>query len=342
MNIWGWVHSSKYELRAAGHERLAELIEKLPNAVTSGRQVEVLAMSEEALSLARPLKLTWIEVFIRHWRAQSQILLHQDVSQGLVEVVSLLELAHRPENIECPQSVCVTQDICVAYATMDGPGYAAERLAAATETLSRINVNWPCFGCIGSEKADALNDVGQYHQAEQFCVQHRKELSKAGKRSYAVESAHSHSLRMQGQYEKALLKIAKAPDAVSGTASMFGWHQQRSELLALLGRWDAALAEHQAIENLVPSGYLRWARTWALLCSHDATLNSATNAKALRDCHDLLKKNGAMFDQGGLAVIGARLAALRNDQFSQSYFEQELALVKPQLRQADQLDRFLN
>ena len=265
MNIWHWVQSSEYELRAAGHERLAELIEALPNTVTSGRHVEVLAMSEEALSMARSLKLTWIEVFIRHWRAQSQILLHHDVSQGLPEVVSLLEFAHRPENIECPQSVCVTQDICVAYAKIDGPGYAAERLAAATETLARINVNWPCFGCISSEKADALNDVGQYQQAEQFCAQQRKELAKAGKRSYAVESAHSHSLRMQGQYEKALLKIAKAPDAVSGTTSMFGWHQQRSELLALLGRWDAALAEHQAIENLVPSGYARWASTWALL-----------------------------------------------------------------------------
>ena len=46
-----------------------------------------------------------------------------------------IEFANRDETRECPQSVCVTQDLAGCYAKLDGPGYAQERLDVARETL---------------------------------------------------------------------------------------------------------------------------------------------------------------------------------------------------------------
>jgi hypothetical protein len=161
MDIWRWVGQVGYDLRDAGHHRLAEIIDDLPPAVCYGRHEAAEAMVPEGLALARGLDLPWVEVFLRHWLAQSRLAHRRDVSSGLAEVIDLLDFAHQESARECPQSICVTQDVCIAYGALDGPGYGEERLAAAVEAMARIDVSWPCFGCISSEQASALLDLDQ-------------------------------------------------------------------------------------------------------------------------------------------------------------------------------------
>src|SRR5690606_16106250 len=100
-----------------------------------------------------------------------------EVKDCLSEAVQLLEFANRPDTRDCPQSVCVTQDLACTYGDIDGPGYADERLAVAGETLARIDPTWPCFDCISGEYAAALSDQGRIEDCLAFIDEQRQKLA---------------------------------------------------------------------------------------------------------------------------------------------------------------------
>src|SRR5262245_32293158 len=156
MDVWSWVFPAQRELERNGHHRLAAIMSRVATATVDGRAHEVEAIVAEGLALARAADAPWIEVFLRHWRLQSRLFHQPDAGYGLGEAVDLLEFAHGPRTEGCPQSVCATQDLAHAYATLDGPGYAEECLAACDETLARIDRSWPCWSCIGGERCSAL------------------------------------------------------------------------------------------------------------------------------------------------------------------------------------------
>ena len=158
MDIWRWVAETQIELFESGQYRLAQLVEGLSHAVCDGRHSQVDSIVPEALALARAIKNPWLEVFIRHWYMQSKVFHRYEVADALPEAVRLLEFANREETRQCPQSVCVTQDLAQCYAQLDGPGYVEERRGVAGETLDRIDPSWPCFRCISAEYAGALCD----------------------------------------------------------------------------------------------------------------------------------------------------------------------------------------
>ena len=148
MDIWAWVQSKKRALRAAGHVRLATIMTRLPTLVCDMKHEQAESLVPEGLVLARQLDEPWIEIFLRHWLMQSRVLDRRQGRANLEECVELLELAHRDNNRECPQSVCVVQDFANCYGIADGPGYADDRLRVSAETLARIDPTWPCFRCI--------------------------------------------------------------------------------------------------------------------------------------------------------------------------------------------------
>ncbi len=168
MDLWAWVNQAEEALKAAGQGRLAELLEKLPEYTCDNRHTQVDAIYPEALALAKASGRPWVEVFVRHWNLQSRILHRYEVADWMEEAVSLVEFAHREETRDCPQSMCVTQDLVSCYGNIDGPGYAPERLSATEETLARIDATWPCFTCISSEHAEALIDDGRPEEALAF------------------------------------------------------------------------------------------------------------------------------------------------------------------------------
>ena len=164
MDIWRWVSNTRRKLRDSGHTRLAELMNELPSLVVDDQHARVDALVPEALALARAAREPWVEVFIRHWALQSQVLHRYEARERLAEAVSLLDFANRPETQGCPQSVCVTQDLATCYACADGPGYVKERLEVAAQTLARIDPTWPCYECISEEYASALQDDERHEE----------------------------------------------------------------------------------------------------------------------------------------------------------------------------------
>jgi hypothetical protein len=60
-------------------------------------------------------------------------------ASALGEAVALFERAHREDTLECPQSICVTQDLAACYGNIDGPGWVPERIEVCDETLGRID-----------------------------------------------------------------------------------------------------------------------------------------------------------------------------------------------------------
>ena len=122
MDIWAWVNSLYDELMEAGQERTADLLFRIPHLVANNEIAEAEALMPEALAAARSLENPWMEIFFRHWNMNLRCGRLAEGEVLLPEAVSLLEFAHREGNRECPQSVCVTDDIASCYANVDGPG----------------------------------------------------------------------------------------------------------------------------------------------------------------------------------------------------------------------------
>ncbi len=314
MDIWRWVGQVGYDLRDAGHHRLAEIIDDLPPAVCYGRHEAAEAMVPEGLALARGLDLPWVEVFLRHWLAQSRLAHRRDVSSGLAEVIDLLDFAHQESARECPQSICVTQDVCIAYGALDGPGYGEERLAAAVEAMARIDVSWPCFGCISSEQASALLDLDRFAEAEAFCRAQIATAAKAGQsRPGEVTICLAEALLAQGEYEE-MLALVRRRQEFSQTTSI----KQRRQILecialAKLGRLEQALKENPKPTRLDPSQYAYWSRLQLALCERRAELNTPALDQTLDRYRSELESNGALFDQAEISAAAAKLAWMRQD-----------------------------
>ena len=180
MDIWSWFHGVCNDLRAEGQDRLVDLLHRLSSDCCDGNHAAVDAAYPEALALARAQGHPWLEVFVRHWHLQSQVLKRGRGAENLSEAVSLLEFSSRPETRDCPQSVCAVQDLANCYGSVDGPGYADERLAVADETLARIDPGWDCWQCISVERIEALLDAGRVEEERAARKKLRDEVSIAG------------------------------------------------------------------------------------------------------------------------------------------------------------------
>ena len=72
MDIWKWVEETQEELANQGHNRLAFLIDEIPNQILKKNYDQVDAMLPEALSLSKELNNSWLQIFFRHWNLQGQ------------------------------------------------------------------------------------------------------------------------------------------------------------------------------------------------------------------------------------------------------------------------------
>ena len=148
MNIWQWVEQTENELIKSGNHCLVEFVNEIFIFCVNEEHAKVDALMPEALALTRQVNHSWLEIYFRHWHLQSRVLNRHEGKSALHEAVSLVEFAHREEAKDCPQTVCVIQDLSACYEKIDGPGFAEERKQVVKETLARINPSWPCFSCL--------------------------------------------------------------------------------------------------------------------------------------------------------------------------------------------------
>jgi tetratricopeptide (TPR) repeat protein len=315
MDIWRWVHTAKRELRQAGHDRLATLMDDLPSLVCNDDHGRVEAVVPEAIALARAARQPWVEVFVRHWALQSRVLHRWEAQGHLAEAVALLEYANRDETRQCPQSVCVTQDLASCYACADGPRYVSERLAVAAETLARIDPTWPCFQCISDEYASALQDDERHQEVLEFLQAQTDRAATAGVEDVPrFVTTRVAALLALGRADEAwaLMQDHEA-EANGGTSREVDVELVRARVLAALGRADEAVAVLPSYDVVfeTPSHYDDYLEAVVALVRAGRLPNDATLGVRLRRMLARAERNGARWLAARLAVAATQLAAER-------------------------------
>ena len=272
MDIWRWIQELEEDLRQKGNIALADAIDQLPELTCADHHEKVDQIYPEALSLAKKESNPWLEVFVRHWYLQSQVLHRHNVAGMVSEAVDLLEFSSRDNTKDCPQSICVVQDLANCYAKKDGPAYIKERIDVSTETLNRINPRWPCFDCIASEQIDALVDAQEYQQALDKIDFYRGEMAKVSsdyeKTPFAL--IESKIYRQLGEYEKAEKLARKSRSPYSGESFLryrtmaialaLGYQEKFSEAQEHVLEFSEAMLSH--------SHYLSWCEYYYLKAKH--------------------------------------------------------------------------
>ncbi|MCX4239472.1 tetratricopeptide repeat protein [Paraliomyxa miuraensis] len=315
MDIWRWVSATKRELRQSGHGRLADLMSELPTLVCDDEHGRVEAVVPEALALARAARKPWVEVFIRHWALQSRVLHRYEAREHLADAVELLEFANREETRQCPQSICVVQDLAACYSCADGPGYVKERLAVASETLGRIDPSWPCFRCISIEHADALRDDELHAEALAFLQEQIDRAVEAGVSDVPrFVTARVGALLALGRVEEAWALMEDHEAEPEGGASReVDVELLRTRVLAALGRHAEAKEAMPSFEVVqpTPSHYEDYVEAIDALLEGGVLPNDWELGKQARTMMARAETNGAWFLATRLAAFATQWAVAR-------------------------------
>ncbi len=337
LDIWRWVTEAQRTLRAEGQGRLADLIEALPGAVCDNEHARVDAMYPEALALAKATGNPWLEVFVRHWNLQSRILHRHEVADWMGEAVSLVELASRPEAKGCPQSVCVTQDLVNCYGNRDGPGYAAERIAASEEALARIDARWPCYRCIGGELVEALVDAGEPKKALARLDALETDIQRVEGRldPHPMGESRVAVLRELGRPAEALALVERLDDEDEGDDdSRLERQIEHAWVLSLLGRDDEAervLPPRIAVQG-THSLYPGWAAVTTRLATAGVVDNDWALDRTFATLGDELAAIGASRHAVELELDRGRLALARGRRSTAEACLARVELLIPRLR----------
>ena len=320
MNIWQWVMKLQDDLTEAGQAHNAELIERLTNDVCDLEVARAEALLPEAKALCRTLDNPWLEVFVRHWEMRNRLGNRGEGDMALADATALFEFAHRPDTIQCPQSVCVTQDLSACYANIDGPGWVEERIAVCDETLARITPKWGCFQCLSTEKAEALRDAGRFDDALAY-LQAQMQLSEdAGEEVNAGMLEIRNKLLIElGRFDEALQHIA-AEEARTEGPEWRNIAQPRDVIkahaLAAMGRDEEAFACLPDPHELHPAELLRWAKAAAPLLQRHPDENSWQLGRRLQQGLDHFAAVGAHRHVVDMAAVCIPLALQRDAQWS--------------------------
>lgn len=243
-----WIDERVRELMDEEPE-LAWLVWRLPTLVAERQHTQVEAAAEEAIGRARAWKDVWLEVLVRLWRLQDRLDGRWAAREALPEAQDLHARAQAPDAAACPHAPLAAALLCRAQALVDGPGFAALRLAQAEGALAALEPGSPAWGALQAERAAALTDLGQ------------------GEGALAALQGSGGS-RVREERVRALLSLGHATEALAHTAPPEGADEQarlsaavdRALVLARLGRTDEALAALPPVETL-PGRPGIWLRT---------------------------------------------------------------------------------
>jgi hypothetical protein len=275
MDIWAWLGNLDVDREDADAMRTMRMVYRLSGLAAGMEHDRFDAIFPEALARARAHDHPWLEIFVRHWNLQSRLFKRADVRGCLAEAVALVALGSEPQNRDCPQRICASQDLAQAYDQMDGPGFAAERIAAVTEILGEINPTWPCWRCIGCEKISAIRDDGRPQDAideadrlEAAGVEAGLDAQTLRNRKIRFEGSKFLSYLDLGQPEEALDHLVDpGPDDYDDDHFRLQRTIERALGLARAGRLDEArdvLPTPEAAWTLVTS-VVEWSRAAVLI-----------------------------------------------------------------------------
>jgi hypothetical protein len=321
MDIWKWINKLQDTLAEAGQASSARLLEDLSSHICDLEIARAEAILPEAKALASSLENPWLEVFVGHWEMRNRLGSNMEGESALPDMVALFERAHREDAIDCPQSVCVTQDIGNCYANIDGPGWANERRSIVEETLRHIDPSWNCFLCLSIEYADSLYDEGRFEEGLAWIDAQEARVRAAGK-DYdldSVELSRAEHLMGLGRDEEALALLAGQAARVDGPE----WENARQArlvrhalALAKTGRDEAAWEMLPDWDQTSPRNKMWWIAAAAPLLQRAPERNTWGLGSRLQAALDHYARYGAHRPLVDCAVIAARLALSRNSPWS--------------------------
>ncbi|MCU1092442.1 hypothetical protein JAK58_13050 [Stenotrophomonas maltophilia] len=281
MDIWNWVEKLQGDLRQAGQVQNAHLLNRLADDVSELQVDRVDALLPEARALGKALDNPWVDVYVGHWALRNRVGNRVEGESALGEAVALFERAHREDTLECPQSICVTQDLAACYGNIDGPGWVPERVEVCDETLARIDPSWACFQCLSCEKADALLDDGRGQEALDYLQAQADAIEACGKEVFdSFPEMQIKILLGLGRAEEALALIEKREAEVVASGEYepanctVPRRLSKAWALAQLGRDEEALQQMVPWSELTPNYWRLWANTAAALCRRDPARNT--------------------------------------------------------------------
>lgn len=314
MDIWAWVRDRYRTLDEAGHGRLAGLVRSLPSDVGERRVERVAAVLPEALAAARALEDPWLEVYFRHWGLQSRLTQLAEGEAALPDAIGLLDLAHREQTKDCPQSVCATQDIAIAYANTDGPGYAEDRRAVVEETMARIDPSWQCFTCLVDEYAGALEDEQRFDEAGAYLDRQFEVLEAGGGEVHSQIRWHRARLLLDaGRVPEALAQFDELDglDDFYATRDRVSRRIDRARALAALGKADEAWDALPDWDEVQPVDYSTWTAAAAVIAETKPEHNVWQLGAACQIALDYLTRVGANRRALDVALRHGQLAVAR-------------------------------
>ncbi|CAD7720125.1 hypothetical protein LMG31884_31380 [Xanthomonas hydrangeae] len=280
MEIWNWVEKLQDDLGEAGQPQNAQLLTRLTDHICDLQIERAEALLPEARALGKTLANPWLEVFVGHWEMRNRVGNLCEGERALSDAVTLFERAHRADAVECPQSVCVTQDLAACYANIDGPGWVEERIEVCEETLGRIDPSWSCYQCLSCEKADALLDDGRGEAALHYLEEQSQTIVAHGGQIYdGVPDMRISILLSLGRAEEALALIEQRErEAAREGAEWANCSQprrlQKARALALLHRDDEALEAFLPWREVAPRYRMHWLRAVVVLVSRTPERNT--------------------------------------------------------------------
>ncbi|GHT91461.1 hypothetical protein FACS1894116_00020 [Betaproteobacteria bacterium] len=321
MEMWKWFEKLARSLREAGQEASVNLLEELSDHVGELEIERADALLPEARALAKSLQNPWLEVFVGHWEMRNRLDNKLEGESALPDVVALFERAHRADAIDCPQSVCATQDLVDCYANIDAIGFAAENRAAIAETLQRIDPSWNCFLCHSTLYASTLNAESRHEEALAWLEAQEKKLHAAGIDA-DLQSSRTGPLMALGRVEEAL-RILEAEAAKDADGDNYMWESDRQNTqvmhalaLAKLGRDEEAWATLPPWERTAPPNQLRWIDAAAILLTRAPERNTWQLGSSFQAALEQLSRNGSHRLLIQNALIVARLALSRGARWS--------------------------
>lgn len=307
MDIWAWLYRATQDIEAAGHPELASKFFTFPNTAAGHHHDVVDAVYPELLAAARAVGNPWLEVYARHWYSQS-LYLRDHADALLRHSVETLEFAHREETEQCPQSVCAVQDLCMAYASCDGPVHVEQRLGVTAEAFARIDASWPCYVCLSAEEAAAHVDAGNLDTA----------LVAVRRRVAAVRAATG---KLNAHDSTVLSKWLQAAGDPKGALKMLGAHdtQYVAERRITRALAHLALGDAPAAAEALPTSesarredeYWRWIGAYHGVVSAGLQANTWEEAAAIHSYVTQLVEHGASWKAFGLVERHLQLAVLR-------------------------------
>ncbi|MDR0440327.1 MAG: hypothetical protein LBI59_05000 [Candidatus Accumulibacter sp.] len=321
MDIWKWINRLQETLAEAGQESSANLLEDLSSRVCDLEIARAEAILPEAKALAKSLGNPWLEVFVGHWEMRNRLGANLEGEHALPDMVALFERAHREDAIDCPQSVCITQDVSNCYANIDGPGWANERRSIVEETLRHIDPSWDCFLCLSIEYADSLYDEGRFAEGLAW-IDAQEAMVRATVRDCdldSVEMRRAEHLMGLGRDEEALSLFEELAARVEGPE----WENTRQArlvrhalALAKTGRDEEAWKMLPDWDATAPRNKTWWIAAAELLLQRAPERNTWGFGSRLQAVLDHYARYGAHRPLVNCAVIAARLALSRNAPWS--------------------------